>query len=52
MDPDFAKDASLIDELGRKLDALRRFDQYFCDADWRPRHGRRPCSPEDGVVED
>jgi hypothetical protein len=32
----------LITEASRQLDALRRFDQYFCDADWRPQCGRHP----------
>jgi hypothetical protein len=31
------EDAKLVKELGRRLDALRRFDQFFGDADWRPR---------------
>jgi len=31
------EDAKLVQELGRRLDALRRFDQCFGDADWRPR---------------
>jgi hypothetical protein len=31
------QDPSLARELGRRLEALRRYDQYFCDADWRPR---------------
>ena len=26
----------LVDELSRRLDALRRYDQHFCDADWHP----------------
>jgi hypothetical protein len=30
-------DANLALELGRRLDALRRYDQLFGDADWRPR---------------
>ena len=33
------EDAGLIQELGRRLEALRRYDQYFCHADWRPRRG-------------
>jgi hypothetical protein len=39
----------LVREMCRRLDALRRYDQHFCDADWRPdrsglqsRNGRRP----------
>jgi hypothetical protein len=31
-----AKDANWVREMWRRLDALRRFDQNFCDADWRP----------------
>jgi len=34
------EEASLAQELGRRLDALRRYDQYFCDGDWRPRSRR------------
>ena len=30
-------DANLAQELGRRLDALRRYDQLFGDSDWRPR---------------
>jgi hypothetical protein len=33
------EDLRLIEELGRRLEALRRYDQYFCDADWRPQSG-------------
>jgi hypothetical protein len=32
------EDAMLAQELGRRLDALRRYDQLFGDADWRPRN--------------
>ena len=46
-----AEDRDLVQELGRRLDALRRYDQYFCDADWQPRsHGsahRRPKTAAD-----
>jgi hypothetical protein len=31
------EDEKLVQELGRRLDALRRFDQLFGDADWQPR---------------
>jgi hypothetical protein len=31
------EEANLIRELGRRLEALRRYDQYFCDTDWQPR---------------
>jgi hypothetical protein len=37
------EDANLAQELGRRLDALRRYDQFFGDADWRPRT-RGPAS--------
>ena len=30
------EDANLARELGRRLEALRRYDQDFCDADWQP----------------
>jgi hypothetical protein len=33
-------DARFMDEMSRQLDALRRYDQYFCDADWLPENGR------------
>jgi hypothetical protein len=33
---DSANDSTLIDEMTRQLDALRRFDQYYSKADWRP----------------
>jgi hypothetical protein len=29
------EDPNLARELGRQLETLRRYDQYFCDADWR-----------------
>ena len=32
-----SEDANLARELGRRLEALRRYDQHFCDSDWRPR---------------
>jgi hypothetical protein len=35
------KEPPLVHELSRQLDALRRFDQCFCDADWKPRKSRR-----------
>jgi hypothetical protein len=42
------EDAKLAQELGRRLDALRRFDQFFADADWRPRtrSSTRPSQQE------
>ena len=36
-----AEDANLARELGQRLEALRRFDQHFCDADWQPKTERR-----------
>jgi hypothetical protein len=41
MDRDGAKEKRLIHEMSRQLDALRRFDQYFCDADWQPACSRQ-----------
>jgi hypothetical protein len=32
-----SEDANLARELGRRLEALRRYDQHFCNADWRPK---------------
>jgi hypothetical protein len=34
------EEAGLIQELGRRLEALRCYDQYFCDSDWHPRAQR------------
>jgi hypothetical protein len=31
-----AKDPRVISEMCRRLEALRRFDQNFSDADWKP----------------
>lgn len=43
-----AENPRLIREMSRRLDALRRFDQSFCEADCRP-HSRssswQPDSP-------
>ena len=42
------KNARLIREMAQRLDALRRFDQSFCEADCRPHSSRpnwRPDSP-------
>jgi hypothetical protein len=38
------RDHKLIRELSRQLDALRRYDQCFSEADWRPSRppGGRP----------
>jgi hypothetical protein len=35
-----AADTAFIHEMARRLDALRRYDQHFSDADWRPRRPR------------
>ena len=45
------EDASLVEELGRRLDALRCYDQVFCDADWRPRTrgSDRQTNPKDAA---
>jgi hypothetical protein len=40
IDGDTDADAGTIDEMTRQLDALRRFDQNFSRADWRPEHNR------------
>lgn len=34
-----AENPRLIREMSRRLDALRRFDQSFCEADCRPHAG-------------
>lgn len=47
-----AKNPRLIREMSRRLDALRRFDQRFCEADCRPHSGSsswRPDSPSKGA---
>jgi hypothetical protein len=35
------EDVNLIRELGRQLEALRFYDQYDCDPDWRLSEDRR-----------
>lgn len=40
VDGDSETDAGTIEEMARRLDALRRFDQNFCKADWRPDRNR------------
>jgi hypothetical protein len=45
IDGESVADAHTIDEMTRWLDALRRFDQNFCQADWRPEHNRRVRLP-------
>jgi hypothetical protein len=40
------KDRSLVRELSRRLDALRRYDQYFCEADWQPRRAPGDQTPD------
>jgi hypothetical protein len=39
LDAKTSKDSDLIDEMSRRLDALRRYDQLFSDSDWRPAEG-------------
>jgi hypothetical protein len=41
-----AENSRLICEMSRRLDALRRFDQSFCDADCRPHSGASSWRPE------
>jgi hypothetical protein len=36
----------LIREMAQRLDALRRFDQSFCDADCRPHAGTSNWQPD------
>jgi hypothetical protein len=31
-----SEDTGLVEELSRRLEALRRYDQVFCHADWLP----------------
>jgi hypothetical protein len=45
-----AKNRGLIREMVRRLDALRRFDQNFCDADFRP-HSRASSWRPDSTTE-
>ena len=33
-------DVGLIDEMSRRLHALRCLDQFFCKEDWRPQSAR------------
>jgi hypothetical protein len=40
------KNSRLIREMSRRLDALRRFDQSFCDADCRPHAGSSSWQPD------
>jgi hypothetical protein len=40
------KDTKLAQELGRRLEALRRNDQLFCDADCRPNTRRLAAQPQ------
>jgi hypothetical protein len=39
-------DPTLVDELRQRLDALRRFDQYFSDSDRRPRAADARWQPD------
>jgi hypothetical protein len=41
-----AKNPLLIREMSRRLDALRRFDQSFCEADCRPHAGSSNWHPD------
>src|SRR4029077_18850627 len=41
-----AENPRLIREMSRRLDALRRFDQSFCDADCRPHAGVSSWQPD------
>ncbi len=41
-----AEDPKLVHEMWQRLEALRRFDQNFCDADWRPQRGSGAWRPE------
>jgi hypothetical protein len=45
------EDVRLAQELGRQLDALRRYDQLFGDSDWRPRKSATACElrPKDAT---
>ena len=40
------EDANLARELGRRLDALRRYDQLFGAADWRPHRRGAATGPQ------
>jgi hypothetical protein len=39
-DGETPSDWGLIDEMSRRLDALRCLDQFFCQEDWRPESAR------------
>jgi hypothetical protein len=41
-----ADNPRLIREMSQRLDALRRFDQSFCDADCRPHAGVANWQPD------
>jgi hypothetical protein len=45
------RDDKLIYDLARRLDALRRYDQHFCVADWRPRPPRYAWAPNDDLAQ-
>jgi hypothetical protein len=38
-------DTHMIEELSRRLDALRCFDQLVCESDWQPRSQTLGCAP-------
>ena len=44
------EDANLAQELSRRLDALRRYDQLFGDVDWRPQRRAAPGQPRREIV--
>lgn len=41
-----AENPRLIREMSLRLDALRRFDQSFCEADFRPHAGSSSWQPD------
>jgi hypothetical protein len=43
IDRDAKSNSAFAEELVRRLDALRRYDQDFDESDWRPH--RQPDSP-------
>lgn len=41
-------DSGLIDEMSRRLSALRCLDQFFCKEDWRPENATDVAGPDHG----
>jgi hypothetical protein len=41
----FDDDPALVEELSRRLDALRRFDQHYVNNDWQPQRTLRNEQP-------